>query len=102
MKRVKILTVCGAGVVSSTMIAEKLKEDLSQHGYSVEAVETNPGGVAGSLLSGGFDLIANVTPMQGDFDIPVVDAMGYFTGFDEESFIEKVVEVLDKKYKTEG
>lgn len=96
LKKVNVLTVCGAGVVSSTLIADKMKEDLRKHGYDVHAVETNPGGVRSSLAGGNFDFIANVSPLPGTYDIPVINAVGYFTGFDDETFIDEVLETLKK------
>ncbi len=96
MKRINVLTVCGAGVVSSTMIADKMKDDLKNYGYDVHAVETNPGGVRSSLQGGQYDFIAYVSPIQGDYEIPTLSAIGYFTGFGEEEFIEEVLSTLKK------
>lgn len=98
-KRINVLTVCGAGVVSSTMIADKMKDDLKEYGYDVHAVETNPGGVRASLQGGDFDFIAYVSPISGDFDIPIINAVGYFTGFGEEEFITEVLDTLKKMGK---
>lgn len=97
LKRVNVLTVCGAGVVSSTLIADKMKKDLREYGYDVRATETNPGGVRSSLASGSYDFIAYVTPISGDFDIPTINASGYFTGFGDEEFIGQVLKTLENK-----
>lgn len=94
MKQINVLTVCGAGVVSSTMIANKMREDLKKYGYDVRATETNPGGVRSSLQGGDYDFIAYVTPISGDFDIPTINAAGYFTGFGDDEFIEGVLKTL--------
>ena len=97
MKRVKILTVCGSGTVSSSMLSEKLKDTLGEYGYQVVTEEVNPGGVSGAMISGDFDLIAFTSPIQGNYDIPVINAVGFLTGFAEEEFIEEVLEVLKNK-----
>lgn len=96
MTQIDVLTVCGAGVVSSTMIAEKMKVALKEYGYDVHAVETNTGGVQDSLSGGHFDFIAYVSPVTGEYDIPVINAIGFFTGFGEEEFIKEVLDVLKK------
>jgi PTS system galactitol-specific IIB component len=99
MKTIKILTVCGSGTVSSSMIAEKLKDQLGEHGYKVTTVEVNPGGVRSALLGGGFDFIAYTSPIQGEFEIPAINAVGFLTGFGEEEFIEEALEALKKMGK---
>ena len=35
MKSVNILSICGSGTVTSSMVAAKLKDRLSEHGYQV-------------------------------------------------------------------
>ena len=96
MKRVKILTVCGSGTVSSSMLSEKLKDTLDEYGYKVITEEVNPGGVSGAMVAGDFDLIAYTSPIPGEYDIPVINAVGFLTGFGEEEFIDEVLEVLKK------
>ncbi|HCX64946.1 MAG TPA: PTS fructose transporter subunit IIB [Eubacteriaceae bacterium] len=95
-QNIKILTVCGSGTVSSSMISEKIKDQLGEHGYRVKTVEVNPGGVSGAVANDQFDLIAYTSPIKGDFGIPAVNAVGFLTGFGEEEFIEEVLEELKK------
>ena len=42
MKAVNILSVCGSGTVTSSMVAAKLKEKLGDRGYSVSTTEARP------------------------------------------------------------
>lgn len=97
LKKIKVLTVCGSGTVSSSMLSEKLKESLKEHGFKVTTVETNPGGVSGALVAGGFDFIAYTSPIPGKYSIPVLNAVGFLTGFGEEEFIEQVLQVMSNK-----
>lgn len=97
MKKIKILTVCGSGTVSSSMLSEKLKDSLAEYGYQVTTDEVNPGGVSGAMVSGDFDLIAFTSPIPGTYDIPTLNAVGFLTGFAEEEFIEEVLAVLKNK-----
>lgn len=96
MTNIKILSVCGSGVVSSSMIAEKMKDRLKENGYRVSTVEVNPGGVENALNGETFDFIAYTSPIHGKFDIPTINAVGFLTGFGEEEFIEEVLNTLKK------
>lgn len=41
MAAVNILSVCGSGTVTSSMVAAKLKEKLGERGYSVSTTEAS-------------------------------------------------------------
>lgn len=97
MNRIKILTVCGSGTVSSSMLSEKLKDSLEEYGYRVSTNEVSPGGVSGALMTGKYDFIAYTSPVSGEYNIPVINAVGFLTGFAEEEFIEEVLKVLKTK-----
>lgn len=94
MRPIKILSVCGSGTVSSAMVSGKLKERLSEAGYEIVTEEVNPGGVESALLSGKYDFIAHTSPISGNFDIPVINAVGFLTGFGEEEFLEEAIKVI--------
>lgn len=95
-KTVRVLSVCGSGTVSSTMIAVKMKERFEELGYRLETNEVNPAGVKPALMSGEYDFIAYTSPVEDDVDIPKINAVGFMTGFDEETFMKEALEVLDK------
>ena len=84
-KRVKILCVCGSGTVSSSMVANKLKEKLADHGYDAET----------ALAAGGFSLMACVSPVYEDFGIPKVNAVGMLTGLSEDQVLEDCLKILN-------
>ena len=88
-KTVSVLSVCGSGTVSSTMIAVKMQEQF-------EATEVSPGGVKLALMSGHYDFIAYTSPIEDDVDIPKINAVGFMTGFAEEEFMEEALRVLDQ------
>ncbi|WP_232698127.1 PTS sugar transporter subunit IIB [Brevibacillus daliensis] len=96
MKKVNILSVCGSGTVSSAMVGQKIKEMLGEHGYDCEIHEVSPGMVAGAVGSSHVDLIAFTSPFDpNDAEgIPQLNAVGVLTGMDEETFLEKALEVL--------
>lgn len=94
MRKIRVLSVCGSGTVSSAMVAEKLKDALEAYGYRVEAVESNPGGVESACGSSKFDFIACASPVPGEFGIPKLNAIGFLTGMGEEEFIEEALKVI--------
>ena len=94
MASVKVLSVCGSGTVSSTMIAVKMQERFEELGYDFESVEVNPGGVDVALMSDSFDFIAYTSPIESQVDIPTINAVGFMTGFGEEEFMEEALKIL--------
>ena len=96
---VRVLTVCGSGTVSSTMVATKMEDRFRDMGYHFEATEVNPAGVRPALMSGSYDFIAYTSPIGDGADIPAINAVGFMTGFGEEEFMEQAMEVLRKSGK---
>lgn len=95
MKKCKILCVCGSGTVSSAMVAGKLKEQLADKGWDVNAVETSPNGVESALAGVKYDLIACVSPVSQEYGIPKVNAVGMLTGLSEAQVIEDCLKILE-------
>lgn len=95
MKQVSILSICGSGTVTSSMVAAKLKDKLSQRGYSVTATEAKPTEALNLAQSGRFDVIAHTSPLpRGEYGIPCVNAFSCITGIGEDKFFDDVVEAL--------
>lgn len=95
-KTVRVLSVCGSGTVSSTMIAVKMQERFEELGYRFEATEVNPGGVNMALMSGQYDFIAYTSPVSDDIDIPKINAVSFMTGFAEDEFMDEALKILDE------
>ncbi|WP_459502483.1 PTS sugar transporter subunit IIB [Bacillus sp. C1] len=94
MRTFHILTVCGSGTVSSTMVSEKLKEALSEDYITITTTEVKPTQVEQFLEERQYDFIAYTTPIPQNLSIPTINAVGFLTGFDEESFLEEVRHVI--------
>lgn len=94
-KHVKICCVCGSGTVSSAMVANKLKEKLAEHGYDVDAVECSPNSAESTIASGGFSLMACISPVYQDFGVPKVNAVGMLTGLSEDQVLEDCLRILE-------
>lgn len=97
MKHFNVLSVCGSGTVTSSMVAEKLKETLQEHGYGISATESRPTEALQLAQGGSFDFIIYTSPLPaGNYGIPVINAIGFLTGFGEDEFIEEVLETIKK------
>ncbi len=94
MKKINILSVCGSGTVTSSMVALKLTERLSEYGYEVNAVETSPNGIETAIAGTHFDLMACVSPVYEDYGIPKVNAVGMISGRDS-GVIEECLKILE-------
>ncbi|MGI6068246.1 hypothetical protein, partial [Absicoccus porci] len=79
-KSVRILSICGSGTVTSSMVASKLKDYLQGQGYSVTSTEAKPQQALQLAQSGRFDIIAHTSPLpRGDYGIPCVNAFACIT-----------------------
>lgn len=96
MRAVKILSVCGSGTVSSAMLSSKLTDVLEENGYRLETNEVSPGGVKMAMASGKYDLIAYTSPVDGDYDVPVLNATGFLVGINEDEFVENLLIEIKK------
>ena len=92
MRPVKVLSVCGSGTVSSAMLSSKLRDVLEEHGYDIECVEVSPGGVANAMSTSNYDLIAYTSPVDGNYNVPILNATGFLVGINEDEFIENLLE----------
>ena len=71
MKSVNILSICGSGTVTSSMVAAKLKDRLSEHGYQVSATEAKPTEALNLAQSKRFDIIAHTSFLREIMGFPV-------------------------------
>ncbi|MHC5375652.1 PTS sugar transporter subunit IIB [Enterococcus sp. LJL120] len=94
MKTLNIISVCGSGTVTSSMIANKVRDLLDDNGISAKTVEASPGGVDSLISSSNYDLIVHTSPLISEYDIPTINAVGFLTGMGEDEFIEELLETI--------
>lgn len=99
--RLTVLAVCGSGVVSSSMIAQKLEDILKPMGVEPNVIGLLPTSVQSYVERGGIDFVVSTSPIPGTIAVPVVKGVALLTGFGEDECIEEIKkvakEVLAKK-----
>lgn len=100
-RTLKILAVCGSGVVSSSMIVTRIKDILGEHNIKVETFELMPQMVRTHLEREKADLVVATTRVPGNIPIPVINAVALLSGIGEDKFIEELVStaksILERK-----
>ncbi|MBE9478690.1 MAG: PTS sugar transporter subunit IIB [Chloroflexi bacterium] len=100
-RTLKILAVCGSGVVSSSMIVTQIKDILGAHNIKVQTFELMPQMVKSHLERNEADLVVATTKVPGDIDIPIINAVALLSGMGKEQFVEELVTTA-KKILDEG
>jgi len=95
MMKKRIVIACGAGLATSTMLLEKVKELLDQEGieYSISQSQI----YELDSYDGHADLF--VTSMKVDetkYKTPIVVGTPFLLGINEEGVKEKIIEILTK------
>ncbi|MBA4398644.1 MAG: PTS fructose transporter subunit IIB [Anaerolinea sp.] len=99
----KILAVCGSGVVSSSMIVIRVKEILANNGIKkVQTFELTPAMVKSHMERDSADLVVSTTKFAEKLDIPVINAVALFSGIGEDKFIEQLVSTAKQILQQKG
>lgn len=97
-----VLAVCGSGVVSSSMIASKVEEVVSELGVGVNVIGLLPTSVQSYVDRGGVDFVVSTSPIPGDIKVPVVKGVALLTGFGEEECLEEIKSVARQVIAAKG
>jgi len=97
MKSCKILCVCSVGLITSNMVAARLKEHLAERGWDALTRVTTPDEVASDLKEADYDLMACVTHVYEDYGIPKINALGLLAGTDVDKVVDDCIRVLEEK-----
>ena len=95
-REINVLTVCGSGIVTSSMIANQIVEMLEDEGYDAHAQEANPSEMENFLMRQHVDFVAYASPIDEDDlnGVPAIPAIGLITGAGKEEFKEKMFEII--------
>ena len=89
-----IVTACGVGFSSSTIIAERIKCLLEREGMAdeVRILQCTFNEIPGLLDSA--DCIVTSSIVAGEYPIPVFNGVAFLSGIGQEELEKKIVEVL--------
>jgi len=79
------------------MVAARLKELLAEKGFDAQMKEASPISMETEIQGNKFDLIACVSPVYEDYDIPKVNAVGLMSGFGVDDIVNECVKILEKE-----
>lgn len=88
-----ILAVCGSGVVSSSMIAQKVEDMLRPLGVDPKVIGLLPTSVQTYIEQGGIDFVVATSPIPGKITVPVIKGVALLTGFGEDECKEEIIAV---------
>ena len=90
-----VLAVCGSGVVSSSMIEQRLV-DILKPLASVKVIGLLPTSVKTYVDRGGIDFVVTTSPIPGEISVPVVKGVALLTGFGEDECIAEITQVAEQ------
>jgi len=93
-----LLLVCGTSVATSTVVKEKLRNELPNRGIELGTLtKAKVTEAPGKVKSGDYDIIVATTSLdQEKFDIPVYTTQAFMTGIDEDAAMDEIVELLER------
>ncbi|MEA4812444.1 MAG: hypothetical protein VB108_07745 [Anaerolineaceae bacterium] len=92
-RKLNILSVCGSGVVSSSMVAQKVKDALKEINLEAEITCILPSSVEGYVERQPIDLVVTTSPIPGKINVPVIKGISLLTGFGEDDTIVEIQRV---------
>lgn len=92
MKTATVLVACGAGIATSTIVAQRVESLLKDNGVRAEITQCMISEV-GSLQHGA-DLIISTTILPKAYEIPAIVATSYITGKEMEKVDRQILDQL--------
>ncbi|MEA5050289.1 MAG: PTS sugar transporter subunit IIB [Oscillospiraceae bacterium] len=89
-----IVTACGVGFASSTIIAERIKAILEREGMTdqVRIIQCTLNEVPGYIDRA--DCIVTSSKVYGEYPIPVLNGVAFISGIGMEQLDKQIVEIL--------
>lgn len=96
MRKFKVLTVCGTGIATSTVAAEKTKEMLKARGLEVEVIEAKASEVPSKVQVFNPDVIVHTTPVSESAapGIKKFRGLQFLTGIGMDKLADEIAEYL--------
>ncbi|ADZ08212.1 PTS system galactitol transporter subunit IIB [Lactobacillus amylovorus] len=89
----QILVACGNGIATSTVVATKIRNYLSEQGIDAETTQTRLTEVPGKVAN--YDLLVTTGQFSGDtHGVTYIPGMPLLTGIGADQTLEKIKEAL--------
>ena len=84
----RVLIVCGTGVATSTVVADKVRKHLASEGIDASVEQSK----VGELHRGakGIDLVVATTQVPSSVEAPVVKGLPFLTGVGEQDALDEI------------
>ncbi|MCG0238599.1 MAG: PTS sugar transporter subunit IIB [Bacillota bacterium] len=93
MAKYRIITLCGSGIASSTICAQKIRKGMAERGIDVEVKPIAFRELQGEI--GKIDLVVSITPgLKVDINAPVVNGVPLLTGIGEQAVLDEIAQKL--------
>lgn len=95
-----IVVACGAGINTSTIAEDSIRERMAMEGFAdVEVKRILMADIEGYLTRSDLVLIVSMMKIFRTFDVPVIQGMPFLIGSQEEKnvLLEKIINVVRSK-----
>lgn len=92
MRKPRILVACGTGIATSTVVLNKVREELSLRGIDISVEQCKASEVPSKAAA--YDLIVTTTPISGAGETPVFRTLSFLTGIGIDKDIDTIVAKL--------
>lgn len=95
-----IVVACGAGINTSTIAEDSIRERMTKEGFSdVEVKRILMADIEGYLSRSDLVMIVSMMKIFRTFDVPVIQGMPFLIGSQEEKnvLLDKIVNVVKSK-----
>lgn len=90
----KIIVCCGAGIATSTVALQKLKNAFENKGLLSQVMFTQCTVAELPVKSQGHDLIVTTAQTQNNFNVPVISGLPFITGIGVDKVIDEIIKIL--------
>ena len=92
VKTYTIVVSCGTAIATSTHVALKLKELLSERGLSIQTIQCRVAEVTD--YADHADLVVTTAQVPYELKVPVISGLPFLTGLGIKEVIEEIVQIL--------
>lgn len=87
-----VIVACGAGIATSTLICDRVKHLLKDHGIAAQIIQCTVADIAGHAERA--DLIVTSMKLENKYEKPLVTAISFLTGIGREKTEQEILGYL--------